>query len=82
MKVSKLNSLTYLAEYDYKEPVNILLISDVHFDNPKCNRDLLFSHLDKAKKLGYKVAIFGDLFCMMQGKYDPRRSKKDILFAS
>jgi UDP-2,3-diacylglucosamine pyrophosphatase LpxH len=79
MKVSKLNSLTYLAEYDYKEPVNILLISDVHFDNPKCNRDLLFSHLDKAKKLGYKVAIFGDLFCMMQGKYDPRRSKKDIL---
>lgn len=79
MKVSKLNSLTYLAEYDYKEPVNILLISDVHFDNPKCNRDLLFSHLDKAKKLGYKVAIFGDLFCMMQGKYDPRRNKKDIL---
>jgi len=79
MKVSKLNSLTYLAEYDYKEPVNILLISDVHFDNPKCNRDLLFSHLNKAKKLGYKVAIFGDLFCMMQGKYDPRRSKKDIL---
>lgn len=79
MKISKLNSLTYLAEYDFKEPSNILLISDVHFDNPKCNRDLFFSHLDKAKKLGYKVAIFGDLFCMMQGKYDPRRSKKDIL---
>jgi UDP-2,3-diacylglucosamine pyrophosphatase LpxH len=79
MKISKVNSLTYIAEYDFKEPTNILLISDVHFDNPKCNRELFFSHLDKAKKLGYKVAIFGDLFCMMQGKYDPRRSKKDIL---
>jgi len=55
-----------------------LLLSDVHFDNPKCKRKLLFKHLDEAKKLNAPVLINGDLFCLMQGKYDPRSSKSDI----
>lgn len=58
---------------------DFLLISDIHWDNPKCDRELLKQHLDEAQKRGAKVFINGDFFCMMQGKYDPRRSKKDVL---
>lgn len=54
------------------------LCSDVHWDNPKCNRDLFHAHMQEAKKRGAPVLIFGDFFCAMQGKYDPRRSKKSI----
>lgn len=56
-----------------------LLLSDLHWDNPKCDRNLLKRHLKQAKERGAKIVINGDFFCMMQGKYDPRRSKKDIL---
>lgn len=62
-----------------KETVEFLLISDLHIDNPKCRRDLLLKDLDEAKRRGAKVIINGDFFCIMQGKYDPRASKKDIL---
>jgi len=56
-----------------------LLISDLHWDNPKCDRDLLKKHLDQALEENVKVFINGDLFCLMQGKGDPRKSKDDIL---
>ena len=56
-----------------------LLISDLHWDNPKCDRDLLTKHLKQAQERGAKIIVNGDFFCLMQGKYDPRRSKKDIL---
>lgn len=57
----------------------ILVTSDWHIDNPKCRRDLLFKHLDQAKENNADVWVFGDLFCLMQGKYDPRKAKPDIL---
>lgn len=60
------------------ESVEFFLTGDWHIDNPKCKRDVLFEHLDLAKKRNAKIIINGDLFCMMQGKYDPRRSKSDI----
>lgn len=55
------------------------IISDVHFDNPKCRRDLFFRDLDKCKSEGRKVIIPGDFFCLMQGKGDWRGSKQDVL---
>ncbi len=58
---------------------DFLLISDLHWDNPKCDRELLKSHLKQAQQIGAKIIVNGDFFCLMQGKYDPRRSKKDIL---
>lgn len=79
MKGQKISKLHYEFLYDKNEPMEILLASDVHFDNPKCNRKLFFAHLDRIKKKNGKAFIIGDLFCMMQGKYDPRRSKKDVL---
>lgn len=56
----------------------LYLLSDIHWDNPHCDRRALKKHLDLAKEEGAKVMINGDFFCLMQGKYDPRRSKKDI----
>jgi hypothetical protein len=55
-----------------------LLQSDVHWDNPKCDRKKLKRHLDLALKRNAPVLDFGDFFCAMQGKYDRRSSKKDI----
>jgi UDP-2,3-diacylglucosamine pyrophosphatase LpxH len=59
-------------------PKKVLLISDVHWDNPKCDRDLLRKHLEQAKEIGADILLNGDTFCLMQGAYDPRKSKSDI----
>ncbi len=60
------------------EETKVLLISDLHWDNPKCDRELLKKHLDEALKGNHDILINGDLFCLMQGAYDPRKSKSDI----
>ena len=57
---------------------SFLLCSDVHFDNPKCDRRLFFSHLSEAKEKKAGILCFGDFFCLMQGKYDPRRNKSSV----
>lgn len=56
----------------------ILLQSDVHWDNPHCNRALWREHMDRARELDAPVLDAGDFFCAMQGKYDPRMSKSDL----
>ena len=56
----------------------IMIMSDVHIDNKKCNRNLLKKHLELAKQRNALICVFGDLFCAMQGKYDPRKSMDDI----
>lgn len=80
IKVEKLSAdcIVINADISANKPLKLFLHSDVHFDNPKCNRDLYFETLDLAKKQGRKSLCFGDFFCAMQGKYDPRRSKSDI----
>jgi len=60
------------------ESKKVLLLSDIHWDNPKCQRDLLKRHLDEAKEIGADVLLNGDTFCLMQGAYDPRKNKNDI----
>lgn len=59
-------------------PKKVLLISDIHWDNPRCKRDLLKRHLDEAVEKGADILLNGDTFCLMQGAYDPRKSKSDI----
>ena len=59
-------------------PKKVLLISDIHWDNPHCNRELLKKHLDQALESNSDVLFNGDTFCCMAGKYDPRRSKEGI----
>lgn len=57
---------------------HIALLSDIHWDNPKCDRELLKRHLDFCKKQSIPVTINGDFFCLMQGRGDNRRNKSDV----
>lgn len=68
-----------LHELIFKEDdVKIAMLSDIHWDNPKCDWDLLKLHMDYFKKHDIKVMINGDFFCLMQGRGDNRRNKSDI----
>jgi hypothetical protein len=55
-----------------------LLSSDRHWDNPHSDWKLQKRHLDQARERNAKVLDFGDLFCVMQGKYDRRASKSNV----
>ena len=55
-----------------------MLSADRHHDNVYCRRDLEKKHLDKALERGALIIDCGDLFCAMQGKYDPRSNQDDI----
>lgn len=72
------NAHSIFLENEEKNEYRIALLSDIHFDNPKCDRDKLKQHLDYCVEQNIPIFINGDFFCLMQGKYDPRRSKKDI----
>jgi hypothetical protein len=56
----------------------ILLRSDAHWDNPKCNRKLELKHLRQAVERRAGIIDAGDLFCAMQGKYDNRSDKSSV----
>lgn len=56
----------------------IAMLSDLHWDNPKCDQELLKKHLDYCKENSIPVMINGDMFCLMQGRGDNRRNKNDI----
>lgn len=58
--------------------VRIAMLSDLHWDNPHCDRDMLKRHLDHCVKENIPVMINGDMFCLMQGRGDNRRNKSDI----
>jgi hypothetical protein len=55
-----------------------LLISDLHWDNPHCDRGLLKNHLDEAVKRNAAIILNGDTYCCMAGKYD-RRADKSLI---
>jgi hypothetical protein len=56
----------------------VLLQSDVHWDNPHCDWDLLEKHWEMAKERHAPILDNGDFFCAMQGKYDKRANKDDL----
>lgn len=58
---------------------HVLLISDLHFDHAKCKRKLLKKHLDQAIERNAPIIIAGDALCLMQGKFDPRKSYDSLL---
>lgn len=55
-----------------KDEKAIYLLSDIHFDSVKCDRRLFFKHLDMAKEENASVFILGDLYDLMQMRFDPR----------
>jgi predicted phosphodiesterase len=58
--------------------IKLLLISDIHFDSPNCDRDTLSAHLDQAKADGALVIINGDLFDVMGAYRDPRSKPNEV----
>ena len=57
---------------------SIMLSSDWHLDSSKCDRELLTKHLSKALKNNSPIIVTGDMFDLMQGRKDPRKSMGDI----
>ena len=55
---------------------SIVMVSDVHFDNAHCNRDLYKKHMEWALQNNAPVIDIGDWFCAMQGKWDKRKSEE------
>lgn len=78
MEVIKLGKNIHKLAFESKK-AKIALFSDIHWDNPKCNRELLKKDLDYCLQNNIPVHINGDLFCLMQGRGDRRSSKSDIL---
>lgn len=85
MKASDLKIIRHSPElteiripYGHSDTREFLLASDIHLDNPHCQRDLLKKHLKQAQGRGAHALMFGDVFCMMQGKHDRRGSKGSI----
>jgi hypothetical protein len=56
----------------------LAILSDLHWDNPRCDREKLKTHLDYCKTNNIPILINGDLFCLMQGRGDRRGNKSDI----
>lgn len=56
----------------------LMLLSDLHIDSPKCDRDRLTHDLKEAKRENIPVFLIGDTFDCMGGKWDKRKSQKGI----
>ena len=56
----------------------IAMLSDLHWDNPKCDWKQLKKDLDYCVKESIPIMINGDMFCLMQGQGDRRKNKSDI----
>lgn len=81
VKVSQPHSMVCIIEAFIKsvnDEFKFLLVSDLHFDHPKCNRELLKEHFDECIRKGGYILINGDFFCVMQGKYDKRHNKASV----
>jgi hypothetical protein len=61
-----------------KDSFWVLLSFDRHHDNPKSDNVMEKRHLELARKRNAVIIDGGDLFCAMQGKYDPRSNKSDL----
>lgn len=78
MELTKVSRNLHTLELSRDES-KIAILSDLHWDNPKCDRVMLKRHLDYCLDNLIPVMIVGDLFCLMQGKGDRRGNKSDIL---
>ena len=75
---SKNSHTVFTESTKRRHSFKLALLSDLHWDNPDCDRELLKKHLDYCLENDIKVLLNGDTFCLMQGKYDPRSSKGKV----
>lgn len=55
-----------------------LALTDVHWDSAHCDRAFLKKHLNYALEENAPVVIVGDLFDIMQGRFDPRADPQTL----
>lgn len=81
-RINRLSSNVHEISFDFAKNREweqwVLLRSDVHHDNPKCNQQLERQHLDEALDYDAPIIDNGDLFCAMQGKWDKRADKSAL----
>lgn len=83
-KISKMNDVSLMEIDVCDKPIEagweqwILLTSDWHWDNNHCDLKKLTEDFDLARERDAAVFAFGDLFCLMQGRYDPRRARSGM----
>jgi hypothetical protein len=56
----------------------VMLSGDRHHDNKHADHKLEIKHLEQAKQCNAPIIDIGDFFCLMQGKYDPRKNYTDL----
>jgi hypothetical protein len=78
IRIEQIRSVTKVYFDKTDGEVNILLSSDRHHDSMFCNRSLEEKHLKEAKRREAYIIDAGDLFDAMQGKFDPRRTYRDL----
>ncbi len=61
-----------------RDACSILLMSDEHWDNKHCDRRVLKEHHEEAVKKGAPIFKFGDTLCLMQGRWDKRKSESEL----
>jgi hypothetical protein len=57
----------------------VLCTADRHLDHALSDLEMQKKHLKEAKEGGWPVIDLGDLFCGMQGRFDPRATRKALL---
>lgn len=72
------HTMKFPANKENNHTVPFLLVSDVHYDSRKCQRDLLKKHFDHIKKQNGFIMCFGDWFDVMGCYRDPRSKSADI----
>jgi hypothetical protein len=56
----------------------VLVMADEHFDNAKSDIELIKRHHQEAVERNAPILKFGDVFCAMQGKWDPRADQSQL----
>ena len=77
-KRGKITVIDFPEPIDLNQPLKCLLQFDEHWDNPHSSQELIQEHMQLAVDGGWPIVKGGDSFCAMQGRYDPRRSRKGV----
>lgn len=77
MKLSRSSKNVHQLDVD-GDSLQLAVIGDIHWDNPKCDREKLKKDLDYCLENNIPILGIGDWFCIMQGRGDRRGNKSDV----
>lgn len=74
----KVHKISFGIDSSSKDVPEMLVLTDLHWDSAQCDLALLKEHMDLALSRNMPVLIAGDLFDVMQGRWDPRSSQESL----